>query len=91
MEFFNSTDLIVPLSQIMLLMLFSTITLLFGRVKLALLINYLFTLYWGYVFNRKLLFGESVEQFGYLTSMYFAFGIVVVIFSVMGFLCHSDK
>jgi hypothetical protein len=40
--------------------LVSTLTLLFGRTKLALIINYLFTLNSGFVFNRHLKVPYSV-------------------------------
>ena len=37
----------VPMSQILLAMLLSTICLLVGRVRLALFVAYCFVLYWG--------------------------------------------
>ncbi|MBW1769650.1 MAG: hypothetical protein JRJ17_00525, partial [Deltaproteobacteria bacterium] len=52
MEFFMLAELTVPLFHIALLLALSTLALLLGRVKLALLVNYLFALYWGYIFNR---------------------------------------
>ncbi len=48
-EFSCTTELAFPMSQIVLLMILSTGALLFRRLKLALLLNYLFTMYWGYV------------------------------------------
>lgn len=44
MEMFFNTDLAIPLNQIILLLLLSTIALLFGKIKIALIINYIFTL-----------------------------------------------
>ena len=63
MEFFYTTELAVPMSQMVLLLICTTVALLFGRIKLALLVNYLFALFWGYVLNRDVLigFGESVK------------------------------
>ena len=60
MEFFSTAEIFIPVYQLILLLLVSTLTLLFGRTKLALIINYLFTLYWGFVFNRDLLLPYSV-------------------------------
>jgi hypothetical protein len=37
--------------QIIALLLISTLALLFGKIKLALLGNYLFGLYWAYIFK----------------------------------------
>jgi hypothetical protein len=45
MEFFYTTELAVPMSQMVLLLICTTVALLFGRIKLALLVNYLFAFY----------------------------------------------
>jgi len=45
MEIFFTSELSVPLFQIIFLMLISTVALLFGKVRIALLINYVFTFY----------------------------------------------
>ena len=70
------------------LLAITTVALLFGRTKLALLANYIFTLYWGYVFNKDLVgFPENVTTF---TFIYFGFGIGIVILASLGFLVRSD-
>ena len=46
-----TTQLSIPPHQIVLLLLLSMFALLFGKVRLALLTNYLFTMYWGYFFS----------------------------------------
>ena len=86
MDFLHSTELTVPLIQIVLLLSVSTLALLGGRVKLALLVNYLFTLYWGYVSNRELLVGENLEKMDYFHTFYFGFGLLVVVMALIGFL-----
>ena len=90
MEFLQSTELSVPLIQIFLLLAISTLALLFGRVKLALLVNYIFTLYWGYVLNRELLIGSDLEKMDLFTTAYFIFGFFVVIVAVLSFLSHRS-
>ena len=90
MEFFHMTQLAVPLSHIGLLLAFSTLALLLGRVRLALLVNYLFTLYWGYIFNRELLVGSDLKKLDHFSVLYFGFGFVVVILALIGFLSHRD-
>lgn len=90
MEFLYSTELAVPLYQIALLLILSTLALLFGRLKLALLINYLFTLYWGYLFNCELMLGSSFEKVTYFSSIYFAVGFLVAILAIIGFVSHRD-
>jgi hypothetical protein len=90
MEFLEKAELIVPLYQIALLLSMSTLALLFGRMKMALLINYLFTMYWGYGFNREYLIGSRVEEFNTFTFVYFGFGIIIVILALLGFFAQSD-
>ena len=79
MGIFFNTELAVPLFQIIFLMLFSTVSLLFGKVRLALLINYVFTFYWAYVFNRDSLMGLGLNRFDHYTLIYFLFGLCIVI------------
>ena len=88
MEFFFITEFAIPLSQIFLLLGLSTIVLLFGKIKLALLINYLFTLYWGYFLNSELLLsvGSQSEIFSFV---YFGFGIAIVLLGVIGFITQQ--
>ena len=88
MEFFQTTQLAVPLIQIMLLLTLSTVILLIGRLRLALLMNYLFALYWGYVFNADLF--NSLEKANVFNAVYMGFGIAVVIFAVIGFVSHAN-
>lgn len=90
MEFFQITQLAVPLSHVAVLLTLSTIALLLGRVKLALLVNYLFTLYWGFIFNRELLVGSDLEKLDHFTTLYFGFGALIIILALIGFLTHRD-
>jgi len=84
-----STDLSIPVIQILLLLVISTLTLLFGRVKLALMTNYLFALYWGYFLNRDLMMEMASDSQVY-TFVYFGVGLLVAILAGVGFLAHKD-
>jgi uncharacterized membrane protein len=86
MELFLSTQLSVPLFQVMLLLVVTTTALLLGRIKLALLMNYLFTLFWGYVHNGGLF--DSIEKLTMFTTIYFVFGLAIVVLAAIGFLSH---
>jgi hypothetical protein len=86
MEFLSTAEIFIPVYQMILLLLVSTLTLLFGRTKLALIINYLFTLYWGFVFNRDLLLGHELE---YCYLLYWGFGTTIAILAATGFLIHD--
>ena len=93
MGFFYSMELTIPVFQMAMLLILNTLSLLFGRIKLALLITYLFTLYWGYILNQELLIGsvlKNLSQFSFFL-MYFGFGGVVVILSLIGFLVPKNK
>ena len=89
-NFLEETMLSIPMVQIVLLMLFSTLSLLFGKLRLALLVNYIFILYWGYVFNRDLLMSFGTEGFGYITVGYFLFGVLIVMVAAFSFLFQKD-
>jgi len=91
MGIFFNTELAVPLFQIIFLMFFSTVSLLFGKVRLALLINYVFTFYWAYVFNRDSLMGMGLNRFDHYTLIYFLFGLCIVIFAMVGFLFQKNN
>ena len=54
MEFFLTTELPVPLLQVIALLTLVTAGLLLGRTKLAQLITYLFTLYLAYILHADL-------------------------------------
>lgn len=90
MEMFFNTDLAIPLNQIILLLLLSTIALLFGKIKIALIINYIFTLTWGYVFNRDKLMDLGFELPEVFTTIYFLFGIGVILIAGFAFVFDRD-
>ena len=90
MEYLYSLNVSVPMSQIAILLVLSTISLLYGRVKLALLVNYLFTVYWGY-FSNKDFFTNLTGFPEYFVYIYFGFGIGVVVLAMIGFLSQSTS
>ena len=89
MEFLYSTELSIPVIQIVLLLILSTLALLFGRTKLALLINYVFTMYWGYFLSVDQFSDSSIEGVGTYAMVYFGIGLVIVILALIGFLRHE--
>ena len=90
METFFLAQLTIPLFDLTLLLAFSTLALLLGRVKLALLINYLFALYWGYIFNREIFVGSDLEKLNHFSVFYFGFGLIIVVLALVGFLARQD-
>ena len=90
MEVFTSTQLAIPTMQVVLLLALSTGALLIGRLKLALLINYCFTLYWGYVANIDLFSIEGVMMLNNHTFLYFGFGLAIVLLAMIGFATYRE-
>ena len=89
MDFFLSTELSIPVNQIVLLLILSTLALLFGRTRLALLINYVFTMYWGYFLSIDQLTDSGFQGVGSYAMIYFGIGLLVVILALVGFLRHE--
>jgi len=81
----------IPTYQILLLLLISTFALLFGKIRFALLVNYAFSLYWAYFFNRENLLGSGHAGSGFYIFLYFGFGLVVFLLAVVGFLFGHEK
>lgn len=90
LTFFTETMITIPLIQIILLMIMSTLSLLFGKLRLALLINYVFILNWAYILNRDLLIGLGPKNLQYISALYFLFGLCIVIVAVFSFIFQRD-
>lgn len=91
MEYFTSTQLAIPLFQVILLLVLSTITLLIGFPRLALLIFYGFTLYWGYIANTGLLTVTELSKLTGHNFLYFGSGIVIVLLAMIGLVTHRGE
>ena len=90
LDYFLSISLTIPIIQLILLMLISTISLLFGWLKLALIVNYLFTLNWAYIANRDKLMDMSAENFELYSIMYFIFGLGIVLTASFAFMFQKS-
>lgn len=90
MEVFLGTQIAVPLSQVALLLALSTLTLLFGRIRLALIINYCFTLYWGFFLNPSFFPDAGELVISNYTFAYFGIGLLIVILAIIGFMFNKE-
>jgi hypothetical protein len=81
----------IPTYHILLLLTISTVAILFGKVRTALLTNYAFALYWAYFFNGEQLLGSAGSGFHYYTLLYFGFGLLFFILAVIGFLFNREN
>ena len=89
-EILNSTYLSIPLSQVMMLLFLSTMALLFGRLKLAVLINYGFALFWCYSYSMTHMMAEGTFSFDRFTVLHLGFGMSILILALIGFMTHED-
>jgi hypothetical protein len=89
MEALYSTQLTIPLYQVALLLLLSTLLLFAGKARPALLINYLFVFYWGYWLNKETIFGPGIPSINAFTLGCYGFSALIFVFALIGFL-HRD-
>jgi hypothetical protein len=90
MEFYITTKISIPLFQILLLLLLSTVALLYGKKRLALLANYVFIMYWCYLYNLDYLQRFSLSKVDFVSISYIGFGLVIVALVIIGFLSPSE-
>lgn len=91
MELFNSSLVSIPFMQIFLLLVISTALLLFERVKLALLTNYLFTFYWGFGVEIKNVDVFNINIFPWCNFSYLGFGFIVAVLVPMYFVLQKKE
>ena len=90
LDYFLNISLAIPIIQLVLLMLISTVSLLFGKLKLALIVNYLFTLHWAYIANRDKLMDMSSDNFEIFSLIYFVFGLGIVLTATFAFMFQKS-
>ncbi len=90
LDYITAVNFCAPLYQIILLLTLSTIALIFGNAKAALLINYCFALYWAYVFDRAYILEEGTKHSPYFAWLYFGFGFAVFLLAVIGFFVKKE-
>ncbi len=90
MEALISTHLSVPLSHILALLSLTTLVLIFGHTRMALLLNYSFLIYLSYVSN-VIVFTEKGElQLNRVTLLYVLFGLAILILATLGLIHNRD-
>ena len=90
MEPLMSTQLSVPLSHILVLLSLTTLVLIFGYTRMALLLNYSFLIYWSYLSNVMLFTERGELQLNRITLLYIAFGFAILVLAMMG-LIHNRE
>ncbi len=79
----------IPLSQVLLAGLLSSLFLILGKHKIGLLASYAFIFYWGFILNRGFFMKELSETAG---GVYFygAMGMVMGLVAFVGLVKSSD-
>ena len=86
---FFQAELVVPIPQIVFLLTMSSIFILLRRIKLALLTNYIFALYWGWIFTRDYLLSLAEDSAFYLFA-YFGVGAAILVVALIGFMFSEE-
>jgi hypothetical protein len=84
-DLFRTTLITIPFMQLFLLIVISTLLLLFGSLKFSLLTNYLFTFYWGFNVNFGKIDTVSINNFPLFSLVYLGFGSMVVMLVLLSF------
>lgn len=90
MDFLFSTEISVNLFQIMALLVLSTVALLYGMTRVALFINYVFILYWGYLANFDRVCDAQVQSIPNFSGVYVFFGFLIILLASFGLLVNND-
>ena len=90
LELIGSIKFCAPFYQIVLLLGLSTLALIFGNPKMALLITYLFAFYWVYIQDRTYILETGTKQTPFFPWFFFGFGFIVFLLVVLGLLIKKD-
>jgi hypothetical protein len=90
MEAFLTTQISVPLFHILVLLSLTTLVLIFGYTRMALILNYIFLIYWSYLSNVLLYTEKGDLQLNRITLIYIAFGFVILLLAAMGFIHNRE-
>lgn len=89
MEIFFQAEIAVPMSQIALLLILSSVFLLLRRIELGLLTNYIFALYWGYIYAHNHLLNLVGDRESFL-MIYFGTGVGILGVALVAFLFQKE-
>jgi cell division protein FtsX len=90
MDIIYSTNISVSLFQIMALLTLTTVALLYGMARVALFINYVFILYWGYLSNFDKFYDSQFHSVNAYSGYYVIFGIVIILLATAALLVRAE-
>jgi len=83
-DFLTSSEFSIPLGQVALLVVVTSLCLISGKHKLGLLTSFAFAFYWGFIFNRENFFNIIGDSTG--LYIYGFCGAAMLGLAVVGFL-----
>ncbi|MGV8079807.1 MAG: hypothetical protein AB2L22_07085 [Syntrophales bacterium] len=89
MESIWSIDVVVPFSSVLAVVLISTAGLIFGRLKLVLIVQYGFLVYWGRLWDITI-FSDSASWLSGPTLLITGVLFVLLFFAVLGLTVHRE-
>jgi hypothetical protein len=91
MDVLLNAQVAVPLTQIAALLVLSTIIILWGKFRIALIVVYFFLFFWGYLLTDSIDFVRAIDDMNLETAaVYYGFGILIAAFVVVGMLKSND-
>ncbi len=90
METIMSTIVEIPMSHIAVVLMISTIALLFGRIKLALFINYCFIVYSGHLWDVALFSEVNETKLNTSAFVFMGFWIMTVLLAAVSLAFHKE-
>ncbi len=90
MDFLLNPDSTIPVLQVIWLLSMNSIFLLLRRIKLALVTNYIFSLYWAYTFTQDYVFGPA-GNLRFRPLLYLGAGAGVLVIALVSFLFQEES
>jgi len=91
METILSTDIYIPMSQMVVVLTLITAVLIFGHIKLSLFIGYFAILYWSNIWDLSLFFTESsVLKMSGPAFLLTGFMIIIVLISMISLIFYQE-
>ncbi len=89
MESIWSMDVVVPFSSILAAVLISTAGVIFGRLKLAMIVQFGFLVYWGRLWDITI-FSDSASWLSGRTLLISGVCFILLVFVVLGLTVHRE-
>ena len=81
MEALEITELTIPLGHLAVFIILSAFCLLFARYKAGLALTFSFTFYWGFIYNKDVIFSHFLGSSSFL-FLYFFSGFLLLLFAL---------